>query len=185
MAAPFASTSRSTSLRAAKRPVVGLRQPTPTLSPERMIVNSDATSPPTPSAAGSSIFDMTAREIDTEAHRLTSETRQCIGLNEFARSRPKERGAEPNHVGVTLQGASGSGRRRYDGWRYLANPGAGVHASFQDVMRRPTHLYDHASARANLGGSDPAAVPAYDSSFLWKIDFGLGTGLKDRCPVLL
>jgi tetratricopeptide (TPR) repeat protein len=48
--------------------------------------------------------------------------------------------------------------------RYLANPGASGHESFEDVTRRLTNLFDLASAMADFGEMDPAVVPACDPS---------------------
>jgi tetratricopeptide (TPR) repeat protein len=48
--------------------------------------------------------------------------------------------------------------------RFLSNPSAASHESFDDVTRRLSNLFDLASAMADFGEMDPAVVPACDPS---------------------
>jgi tetratricopeptide (TPR) repeat protein len=48
--------------------------------------------------------------------------------------------------------------------RFLSNPSASGHESFDDVTRRLNNLFELASAMADFGEMDPAVVPACDPS---------------------
>ena len=48
--------------------------------------------------------------------------------------------------------------------RFLSNPSASGHESFEDVTRRLNNLFELASAMADFGEMDPAVVPACDPS---------------------